>query len=286
VVLQPKFNERTLLEMIERYGITHLNMVPTMFIRLLRLDEKTKNRFDLTSLRRVTHAAAPCPIEVKRQMIEWWGPVIHEFYGGTETGTVTIHGSEEALLKPGTVGRPLNNCVVKILDEEGRELPPNSEGEVFCRNYNLPDFEYKGLPDKRREIQRGDLITVGDIGYRDEDGYLFLRDRKRDMIISGGVNVFPAEVEQVLITMPGVKECAVFGIPSGEYGESVCAHVEPLEGVELTPEEITAWLHERLGGVRTPKLVKIDSNLPREDSGKIMKKNIRAAYWASAGRNI
>lgn len=286
IVLQPKFDEQALLETIERYAITHLNMVPTMFIRLLRLDEKLRRQFDLTSLRRVTHAAAPCPIEVKRQMIDWWGPVIHEFYGGTETGTVTIHGSEEALAKPGTVGHPLKNCVVKILDDDGRELPPNKEGEVFCRNYNLPDFTYIGMPDKRSEVQRGDLITVGDIGYLDDDGYLFLRDRKRDMIISGGVNIYPAEIEQALITMPGVKDCAVFGIPAEEFGESVCAHVEPLDGVTLTADEISAWLRDRLGSLRTPKLIEITPNLPREDSGKIMKKNIRATYWAKAGRSI
>ena len=286
VVLQPKFDELKLLAMIQHYGITHLNMVPTMFIRLLRLEEHIRYRFDLTSLRRVTHAAAPCPIEIKRRMIDWWGPVIHEFYGGTETGTVTIHGSEEALAKPGTVGRPLNNCVVKILDDQGNELPPNTAGEVFCRNYNLPDFEYRGLPEKRREVQQGDLITVGDIGYCDDDGYLFLLDRKRDLIISGGVNIYPAEIEHVLITMPGVKDCAVFGIPSNDLGESVCAHVELLDDAKLTPEEITAWLRHRLGGLRTPGLVRIDSNLPREDSGKIMKKNLRAAYWAAADRKI
>lgn len=286
MVLQPKFDEQALLEMIERYAITHLNMVPTMFIRLLRLDQKLRGQFDLTSLRRVTHAAAPCPIEVKHQMIDWWGPVIHEFYGGTETGTVTIHGSDEALAKPGTVGRPLKNCIVKILDDNGQELPPNQEGEVFCRNYNLPDFSYIGMPDKRAEVQRGDLITVGDIGYLDDDGYLFLRDRKRDMVISGGVNIYPAEIEQALVTMPGVKDCAVFGIPAEEFGESLCAHVELLEGATCTPEEISDWLRDRLGSLRTPKLVKIASDLPREDSGKIMKKSIRATYWAATGRSI
>lgn len=286
VVLQAKFDERLLLEMIEAYRITHLNMVPTMFIRLLRLDEATKRKFDLASLLRVTHAAAPCPLSVKRSMIEWWGPVIYEFYGGTETGTVTIHGSEEALAKPGTVGRPLRNCVVKILDDDGNELPPNTDGEVFARNFNLPDFTYKGLPDKRREIQRGDLITVGDIGYLDEDGYLFLKDRKRDLIISGGVNIYPAEIEQVLVMMPGVRDCAVFGIPDAEFGEAVCAHVELLTDETLTPADIQDWLRQRVGGLRTPKLVRIDADLPREDSGKIMKKRIRAAYWSSADRNI
>ncbi len=286
VVLQPKFSELALLEMIDRYRITHLNMVPTMFIRLLRIDEDVRSSFDVSSLKRVTHAAAPCPVDVKQRMIEWWGPMIYEFYGGTETGTVTLHGSEEALAKPGTVGKPINNCVVKILAEDGAEQPTGETGEVFARNNNLPDFTYLGLPEKRAEVQRGDLITVGDIGYLDEDGYLFLCDRKRDMVISGGVNIYPAEIENVLLSMPGVKDCAVFGIPDGEFGESVCAHVEPLESGSLEPAEIASWLRQRIPGYKVPRTIKIDFDLPREDSGKIMKRRLRTPYWQASGRSI
>jgi long-chain acyl-CoA synthetase len=285
-VLQPRFDELDLLAKIEQYRITHLNMVPTMFIRLLRLDEAVRRRFDVSSLQRVTHAAAPCPVEVKRAMIDWWGPVIWEFYGGTETGCVTLHNSEEALRKPGTVGRRLDNCVIKVLDEAGAELPPNAVGEVFARNHNLPDFTYLGQPETRQEAEVAGMITLGDVGYMDDEGYLYLCDRKRDMIISGGVNIYPAEIEQALATMPGVKDCAVFGIPDPEFGEAVCAHVEPLDGWALEAAEIAAWVRAKLGGYKAPKVVRIAEGLPREDSGKIMKKDLRAAYWADAGRSI
>jgi long-chain acyl-CoA synthetase len=285
-VLQPKFDELDLLAKIEQYGITHLNMVPTMFIRLLRLDEAVRRRFDVSSLQRVTHAAAPCPVEVKQAMIDWWGPVIWEFYGGTETGCVTLHNSEEALRKPGTVGRCLDNCEVKVLDDAGVELPPNAVGEIFARNRNLPDFTYLGQPERRAEAEVAGMITLGDVGYLDEDGYLFLCDRKRDMIISGGVNIYPAEIEQALVAMPGVKDCAVFGVPDPEFGEAVCAYVELLDGAALEAADITAWVRARLGGYKAPKVVRIAEALPREDSGKIMKKHLRAPYWADAGRRI
>jgi long-chain acyl-CoA synthetase len=184
-----------------------------MFVRLLRLPEAVRRRYDLSSLEWVVHGAAPCPPCVKRAMIDWWGSVITEYYGGTETGFVTFHTAKEALRKPGTVGRPLTHTALRVFDDDGRELPPGEIGEVYVRLPGFADFTYHGLPDKRREIERDGFVSIGDVGYLDEDGYLFLCDRKHDMVISGGVNVYPVEIEAVLLAIPGVRDCAVFGIP-------------------------------------------------------------------------
>jgi long-chain acyl-CoA synthetase len=285
-VLRPRFDPEGLLQLIDRYRITHLHMVPTMFVRLLKLPDETKRRYDVSSLQFVVHAAAPCPSEVKRQMIDWWGPVINEYYGSTETGAVVFHTSEEALRKPGTVGRPIKRAVVRIYDDEGNQLGPNQVGEVYVRINGFPDFTYNGLDDKRREIERDGLVTVGDVGYLDEDGYLFLCDRKRDMVISGGVNIYPAEIEAALIAMPGVHDCAVFGVPDEEYGECVCAHIEPEPGVDLSVEQVRNYLGGKLAHYKTPKLIEFSRELPREDSGKIFKRKLRAPYWEKAGRQI
>ncbi|HKQ76080.1 MAG TPA: acyl-CoA synthetase [Blastocatellia bacterium] len=285
-VLQPRFDPEDLLQLIERYRITHLHMVPTMFVRLLKLPDQTKRKYDLSSLEFVVHAAAPCPPEVKRRMIEWWGPVINEYYGATETGIAVFHNSEEALRKPGTVGRPINGCEVRIYDDVGEALGPNQVGEVYLRVEGFPDFTYNGQDDKRREIGRDGLVTVGDVGYLDEDDYLFLCDRKRDMVISGGVNIYPAEIETNLIAMPGVRDCAVFGVPDEEYGEALCAFVEPEPGVKLTADGVREFLGARLARYKTPKVIEFSHELPREDSGKIFKRKLRAPYWEKSGRQI
>ncbi|MCW5745200.1 MAG: AMP-binding protein [Alphaproteobacteria bacterium] len=286
VVLQPRFDAEDLLRQVERHQITHLHMVPTMFVRLLKLPPEVRRKYDLSSLKFVVHAAAPCPPDVKRQMIEWWGPVIYEYYGGTETGGAVFHGSEAALKKPGTVGRPIDGAVVKIFDAAGKALGPGEIGEVYLKIGGFPDFTYNGMDDKRREVERGGLITCGDVGYLDQDGYLFLCDRVRDMVISGGVNIYPAEIEAVLIGMPGVHDCAVFGIPDEEYGESLAAYVEPQDGVTLSADAVRTYLRERMAAYKVPKLVEFQRGLPREDSGKIFKRKLRAPYWEKAGRQI
>jgi len=286
VVLQPRFHAEELLQLVERHRITHLHMVPTMFVRLLKLPTEVRDKYDLSSLRFVAHAAAPCPPEVKRQMIEWWGPIINEYYGGTETGGVVFHSAEEALKKPGTVGRAILDSVVKIFDEAGRELPAGEIGEVYLRNFGWPDFTYHNMDEKRREVDRDGLVTCGDVGYLDEEGYLFLCDRASDMVISGGVNIYPAEVEATLIGMPGVHDCAIFGIPDDEYGEALCAYVEPDPGMSLQQTEVQAYLRAHLANYKVPKLVEFRAELPREDSGKILKRKLRAPYWEEAGRQI
>ena len=226
-ILQPRFDPEELLGLIERHRVTHLHMVPTMFVRLLKLPEDVKQRYDLSSLRFVVHAAAPCPPDVKRRMIEWWGPVIHEYYGATETSAVVFCDSAEWLAHPGTVGRALPHAVVEVLDDAGRPLPRGETGEIACRLKTLADFTYHGDDAKRADAGRGDLVAPGDVGYFDADGFLFISDRRKDMVISGGVNIYPAEIEAVLIDMPGVHDCAVFGIPDEEFGESLCAVVQP-----------------------------------------------------------
>lgn len=286
VILQPRFDPEELLKTIEEERITHLHMVPTMFVRLLKLPEEVKGRYDLSSLQFVVHAAAPCPPDVKKGMIEWWGPIIHEYYGGTESGAVVFCNSGEALRKPGTVGRALPGCVIKIIDENDRECAPGDVGEIFVVNQEGPDFTYRNQEDKRREMDRGGLMTLGDVGYLDEDGFLFISDRVRDMVISGGVNIYPAEIEGVLIGMEGVKDCAVFGIPDDEYGETLCAHIDVDPAIIKNEAEIRTWLGEKLAIYKVPRRIVFDTALPREDSGKIMKRKIREGYWVAADRKI
>ena len=286
VILQPRFDPEELLALIEKHAITHLHMVPTMFVRLLKLPDDVRGRYDLSSLKFVVHAAAPCPAEVKRRMIEWWGPVINEYYGGTETGAATFHTAAEALAKPGTVGRAVADAEVVIYDEAGNVLPTGEIGEVYMRNHAFPDFTYNNDDEKRRSVERDGLFTCGDVGYLDQDGYLFLCDRVRDMVISGGVNIYPAEIEAVLIDMPGVEDCAVFGIPDDEYGEALCAHVMPQPGVALTADAVRDYLRQRMANYKVPKIVEMAASLPREDSGKIFKRKLREPYWEGAGRLI
>ena len=286
IVLQPRFDPEDLLRLIEAHRVTHMHMVPTMFVRLLRLPEEVKRKYDLSSLRFIVHGAAPCPPAVKRAMIEWWGPVINEYYGSTETGVPVWHSSAEALAKPGTVGRAITGGIVRIFDADGRALPPGEVGEVYIRQTYLTDFTYHHNDQARADVEREGLVTVGDVGYLDADGYLFLCDRKRDMVISGGVNIYPAEIEQVLIGMPGVKDCAVFGIPDDEYGEALCAAIEPEAGVTLTPEAVRTFLTSHMANYKVPKLVTFHDSLPREDTGKIFKRRLREPYWAGRDRRI
>jgi long-chain acyl-CoA synthetase len=286
MVLQPRFEAEDMLRLIDRHRVSHMHIVPTMFVRLLRLPAEVKAKYDLASLRFIVHGAAPCAPAVKRQMIDWWGPVINEYYGATETGIVVCHDSAEALKKPGTVGRVVEGATMRIVDEQGNDVKQGEIGEIFLRGPLYNDFTYNNDDAKRREIALGDLVTVGDVGYQDEDGYLYLCDRKRDMIISGGVNIYPAEIESVLIQMPGVHDCAVFGIPDEEFGEQICAYVEPQSGATIDATAVRAYLAQHVARYKVPRVVELASSLPREDSGKIFKRRLRAPYWEKAGRRI
>ena len=286
MVLMPRFDPVHLLELIERERLDTMFMVPTMFIRLLKLPEEVRRKFDVSSLRFVIHAAAPCPHDVKRAMIDWWGPVINEFYGSTESSAVTLASSADTLAKPGTVGRAVEGAELRILDDDGRILPAGEIGEIFTRFAELPDFTYHNRPDERVRVERDGFITSGDVGYLDGDGYLFLCDRKRDMAISGGVNIYPAEIEAVLLGLPGVKDCAVFGIPDAEFGEQLMAVVEPMDGAAVAADDVRAYLRRHLADYKVPRVIEIGRDLPREDSGKIFKRRLRDPYWQKAGRQI
>ena len=285
-ILQPRFDPEELLQLIDRHRVTHLHMVPIMFHRLLRLPDDVRAKYDLSSLRFVVHAAAPCPPPIKRAMIEWWGPVIEEYYGATETGIVVSCNSQEWLAHPGTVGKPIPESRVMIIDKDGNEVPQGEIGEVVAKSPGLNDFTYHGDDQKRRDSEKAGLIAPGDIGYFDRDGFLYLCDRAKDMIISGGVNIYPAEIEAELLKMPGVADCAVFGIPDEEYGEAICAVVQPNLDSGLDEAAVKTWLRGQVAGYKVPKRVELASDLPREDSGKIFKRKLREPYWEGLERRI
>ncbi len=287
VHLMPRFDPEQLLALIERERITHLHMVPIMFERLLKLAPEVRGRYDVSSLRFVVHAAAPCSPQTKRAMIEWWGPVIHEYYGSTEVGPVTFLTAEEWLEHPGSVGKPMEGASVRVIDDSGRTLAVHEPGEVVAgATTGSNDFTYHRDDAKRRSADRDGLFAPGDVGYFDEHGYLYLCDRKIDMIISGGVNIYPAQIEAELHKLPAVADCAVFGIPDEEFGEAVHAVVQVHPGEAVTEDDVKAFLRDRIAGFSVPKRVEFRDELPREDSGKIFKRKLRDPFWAEAGRSI
>jgi long-chain acyl-CoA synthetase len=256
-------------------------MVPTQFHRLLALPEEVRDRYDVSSLRAMIHGAAPCPLETKRRMLAWWGPVVIEYYAATEGGGTTIMG-EEWLRKPGSVGTAWPGSVVKVLDDAGEELPAGQVGTVYLR-MGTSNFEYHKDPEKTRTARVGDLFTLGDVGYLDEDGYLFLRDRKSDLIISGGVNIYPAEIEGELAVHPKVADVAVFGVPHADWGEQIKAVVVPEPGVTPGPaltEELLEFASTRLARFKLPRSIDYADELPRDPNGKLYKRKLRDPYWA------
>lgn len=284
--IEPRFDAETTLRLIEQHRISHAYLVPTMYARLLALPEQTRSRYDLNSMRFVASTGSPCPPEVKRAMIDWWGPVIHEAYGASELGYMTRLDSHEALRKPGSAGAPLPGVSLRILDEGGRVLPQGQAGLIYVKQPAFADFSYVANASARQRMERDGHLTMGDIGYLDEDGYLFIVDRSADMVISGGVNIYPAEVESVLQTMPGVADCALFGIPDREFGESLAAAVQCQDGCALTADEVRAFLKRRLAHYKVPGVVEFHPSLPREDTGKIFKRRLREPYWLGVQRRI
>jgi long-chain acyl-CoA synthetase len=286
LVLMPRFDAEEFLRLVEAEKIDTIFMVPTMFVRLMKLPPAVREKYDISSLRHVVHAAAPCPADVKRAMLDWWGSVISEYYGSTEASALTYATAADSLKRPGTVGKILDGVELRFLGDHGEVLPQGEVGEIYSRIAASPDFTYHNKPEKRAEIERDGFITSGDVGYIDADGYVFLCDRKRDMVISGGVNIYPAEIEAVLHAVPGVHDCAVFGIPDAEFGEALLAVVEPQAGVALDVADIRKRLKVALADYKVPKHIEIAQNLPREDSGKIFKRRLRDPYWERAGRRI
>ena len=278
IVLQARFDAEQMLALIEAHHITHMFIVPTMMVRLQKLPEPIRARYDVSSFQHVVHAGAPCPPDVKRAMIEWWGPVIYEFYGGTETGAVTYCTSAETLDKPGTVGRAVSDATIRIFDEAGQECPTGVAGEIYVRLHTLPDFTYQGLPEERRKVERDGLITCGDVGHLDEDGYLFLTDRKRDMVISGGVNIYPAQVEAAMLRHPAILDCAVFGLPDADLGEKVVAGVLLVAGQSLTVGDLRDDLEGKIATYMIPRTLFVMDSLPRDPSGKMFKRKLREQF--------
>jgi long-chain acyl-CoA synthetase len=287
VVVMDKWTPEECLRLIERHRVTTSHMVPTQFHRLLQLPEEVRRRHDVSSTRRMIHAAAPCPPDVKRRMLDWWGDSIWEYYAATEGGG-TVVSPEEWRRKPGTVGRPWTGAEILILDDEGKECPPGVAGTVYMLR-GTADFEYFKDEEKTQKARRGRHFTVGDVGYLDEDGFLFLCDRKADMIIAGGVNIYPAEIEAVLLGHPKVADVAVFGVPNEDWGEEVKAVVQPVEGAEpgvALAEEILAFCEGRLARYKTPRSVDFVAEMPRDPNGKLYKRKLRDPYWAGRERNI
>jgi len=279
LVVQSRFDAEALLQDIETHRVSHLLAVPTMFVRLLALPELTKTRYDLSSLRFVMHVGAPCPPHVKHAMIDWFGPIITEHYGSTEVGAVTLCTAEEWLAHPGSVGRVLPGVDLQILDAEDRPLPVGQTGQIACRRQVYADFPYHGDEAKRERAARGGLIATGDMGYLDEAGFLYLNGRDSDMIIFGGTNIYPAEIEHELMRIPGVVDCAVFGIPHPEYGEQVCAFIQLEEQARLDAPAILAALRPRLASYKLPRHIELVDSLPREDTGKIFKRKLKEPFW-------
>ncbi|MEM6460899.1 MAG: AMP-binding protein [Pseudomonadota bacterium] len=286
VVLPARFDAEGMLRDIETYRVTTSFVVPAMFQRLLRLSEDVKQRYDLSSLRHIVVAGAPCAPDLKSAMIDWWGPVIYEYYGSTELGAVTFASSEDAISRPGTVGRPVATARVAILDEAGNPCPCGETGEIYGRRDDLPDFTYLNRAEAREEAAAGDLVTMGDVGFIDGDGFLFLSDRKTDMIISNGVNIYPAQIEAAILAHPDVADCAVFGIPDDISGEAVAAIVQPLAGQSLDAERLTAFLKSRIANYMLPRRIEERLSFPRDEAGKVKKRELRAPYWEEAKRAI
>ena len=287
VVVMEKYTEEGALAAIEKYKVTTGQFVPTHFVRMLKLPKEVREKYDLSSLGQVFHAAAPCPIPVKEQMIEWWGPVINEYYAGTEGNGICVINSAEWLTHKGSVGRGLT-AQVKICDEDGNEVPPRPEGGVYFAGGG--QFEYHNDPKKTAESRnKHGWTTLGDVGWVDEEGYLYLTDRKSFMIISGGVNIYPQEIENLLIGHPKVADVAVVGGPHEEMGEEVIAVIQPAEGVEPSEElaaELNAFARANLSHVKAPRKYDFMEELPRHQTGKLYKRLIRDAYWGKSDSKI
>jgi fatty-acyl-CoA synthase len=274
-----KFDPEVALDAIQKYGVTHGQFVPVMFTRMLKLPENVRNSYDVSSLKRVMHAAAPCPVDIKKQMIDWWGPIVDEYYASSEAHGSTLIGAEDWLTHPGSVGKPLSG-VIHIVGENGEELPPGQAGEIYFEGGY--DFEYLNDPDKTASSRHPQgWKTVGDIGYLDEDGYLYLTDRRHHMIISGGVNIYPQEAENLLVTHPKVMDAAVFGVPDEEMGQRVAAAVQTVDPADATDEfaaELIAWLRDRLAHYKCPRTLSFEAQLPRTDTGKLYKQELIKKY--------
>ncbi len=291
IIIMPRWDAAATLHLIEERRIAHTHLVPTMFVRLLRLDEDLRAAFDPSSLRVVLHGAAPIAPGVKQRMIEWWGEVLIEYWGATESGVCTLATAAEWLAHPGTVGRATANFEVFAVDDDGTRVPPGTAGTLYCRHKHLPAaFEYHNAREKTAQSYlKPGVFTIGDIGRVDADGYVYLTDRKSNVIISGGVNIYPAEIEQVLQQYPSVADAGVFGIPDEEWGEAVKAAVELVDGVPPSPAleaDILAFARRHLAAYKVPRSIDFEERLPRHPSGKLYIRLLRERYWHGREKKI
>ncbi|MDT0456656.1 acyl-CoA synthetase [Streptomyces sp. DSM 41527] len=287
LVLMDKWTPKDMLALIETHRCTHTHMVPTQFHRLLALPEETRTAYDVSSMRHALHGAAPCPDHVKRAMIDWWGDCVEEYYAASEGGGA-FATAEDWLKKPGTVGKAWPISELAVFDDDGNRLPPGELGTVYMK-MSTGGFQYHKDEGKTKKNRIGDFFTVGDLGYLDADGFLFLRDRKIDMIISGGVNIYPAEIESVLLAHPAVADAAAFGIPHDDWGEEVKAVIEPADGHLPGPElaaDLMAHCARQLAAYKRPKSVDFLTTMPRDPNGKLYKRRLRAPYWEGRERSV
>ena len=285
-LVAPKFEPEAFLATIQAQRITHIYLVPTMMSRMLKLPQDVKDSYDLSSVEYCVSTGSPWPHDLKVAMIDWWGPVFWESYGATEIGFMTMASSGDALAKPGTAGQMQMGCTVLILDADGNKLPTGEVGEIHARMDAFGGFDYSNDPDSKQASEKHGHFSVGDLGWLDEDGFLFITDRKKDMIISGGANIFPAEIEAVLMRASFIRDAAVFGAPDPEFGEQIVAAIEPSEGWVPDAQAVLDFLDGKLARFKHPRIVDFHTALPREDSGKIFKPRLRKPYWEAAGRNI
>ncbi|MDP9866539.1 MULTISPECIES: AMP-binding protein [Streptosporangium] len=277
LVIAPRFEPAGILELIDRYRVTNAMMVPTMFHRMLRLPAEVRRAYDVSSLRQVVHTAAACPVAVKKQIMDWWGPVLYEYYGSTESTIAFSVKPHDWLERPGTVGRPAPGFEARILGPEGEELPVGEPGMVYVKS-GLGGFAYRKDPAKTAASMRGEWYAPGDIGFMDKDGFLFLCDRRTDLIVSGGVNIYPAEIEAALLEHPGVADVAVIGVPDEEWGHTVVALVQPAPGAPPSPQELLEHLGPRIARFKHPRVIEFREELPRTPTGKLSRTRVREEY--------
>ena len=286
IYIESQFDPEGFLKAVEREGITHAYIVPTMMIRMLKLPQEVRDRYDVSSLRYSVSTGSPCPVEVKQAMIDWFGPIFYESYGASELGFMTLISATEAQEKPGSVGRAREGTAIKILNDELKELGPGETGTIYIHSMLASGFGYTNSEGDLSDQELGGFATVGDVGYLDDEGFLFISDRKKEMIISGGANIFPSEIEAEILRLPQVLDCAVFGAPDEEFGEKIIAAVQLQVDQSLNLQELQDALEGHLARFKMPRKLDIHDALPREDSGKIFKKRLKDPYWEGAGRQI
>jgi len=286
VVVLPKFDPEQALAAIERYRCTSTFMAPILLKRMVDLPDSVRRRYDSASLRVLVVAAAPCPMRVKESVVEQFGPVLYEFYGSTELGINTILRPEDMLRKPGSCGRAAPGIELAILDDESRPAPVGEPGELHVRRYPGMFDEYYRNPEATRQTQRGDWLSVGDVAWMDAEGFVYICDRKRDMIISGGVNIYPAEIEDALHRHAAIEDAAVFGVPDEEWGERVHAAIQLRPGARLTEAEVVAFCRHHLADYKLPREVSFHAEFPRDAAGKLVKRTLREPHWAGRATRV